>query len=248
MLIDSTPNNTAERDAIPNQSVRGYHIVDDIKSQVEVMCPGIVSCADIIALASRDAVVLAGGPTWHVELGRRDGRISRADQAGSQLPSSQSTAESLITQFAALGLTPRDMATLSGAHTFGRVHCAQVARRFFGFNSTTGYDPLLSDTYATKLRTMCPQPVDGTSRIPTEPITPDQFDEHYYTAVLQDRGILTSDSSLLVNAKTGRYVKEYAQNRTVFFERFAAAMLKMGRFGVKLGTEGEIRRVCSAVN
>lgn len=58
MLIDSTPNNTAERDAIPNQSVRGYHIVDDIKSQVEVMCPGIVSCADIIALASRDAVVL----------------------------------------------------------------------------------------------------------------------------------------------------------------------------------------------
>lgn len=51
---------------------------------------------------------------WTVELGRRDGRVSSADQAASLLPSSQSTAESLITQFAALGLTPRDMATLSG--------------------------------------------------------------------------------------------------------------------------------------
>lgn len=164
------------------------------------------------------------------------------------LPSSQSTAESLIVQFAAMGLTPRDMATLSGAHTFGRVHCAQVARRFFGFNSTTGYDPLLSETYAIKLRSMCPQPVDNTARIPTEPITPDQFDENYYTSVLESRGILTSDSSLLINVKTGRYVTEYANNRSVFFERFTAAMLKMGRVGVKLGSEGEIRRVCSVVN
>lgn len=248
VLIASTPDNVAERDAVPNLTVRGYDIVDDIKSQVEAMCPGVVSCADIIALAGRDAVVQAGGPTWTVELGRRDGRVSLASQAASLLPSSQSTAESLITQFAALGLTPRDMATLSGAHTFGRVHCAQVARRFFGFNSTTGFDPLLSATYANKLRTMCPQPVDGTSRIPTEPITPDRFDENYYTAVLQNQGILTSDSSLLVNVKTGRYVSEYAGNRAVFFERFTAAMLKMGRVGVKLGSDGEIRRVCSAVN
>jgi len=95
---------------------------------------------------------------------------------------------------------------------------------------------------------MCPQPVDGTSRIPTEPITPDRFDENYYTAVLQNQGILTSDSALLINVKTGRYVAEYAGNRTVFFERFTAAMLKMGRVGVKLGSDGEIRRVCTAVN
>lgn len=57
VLIASTPDNVAERDAVPNLTVRGYDIVDEIKSQVEAMCPGIVSCADIIALAGRDAVV-----------------------------------------------------------------------------------------------------------------------------------------------------------------------------------------------
>lgn len=57
VLIASTPDNVAERDAVPNLTLRGYDIVDDIKSQLEAMCPGIVSCADIIALASRDAVV-----------------------------------------------------------------------------------------------------------------------------------------------------------------------------------------------
>ncbi len=56
VLIKSTPNNTAERDAIPNQTLRGFNIVDEIKSQVEAACPGIVSCADIIALAAKDAV------------------------------------------------------------------------------------------------------------------------------------------------------------------------------------------------
>jgi hypothetical protein len=56
VLIKSTPNNTAERDAIPNQTLRGFDIVDEIKSQLEAVCPGIVSCADIIAIAAKDAV------------------------------------------------------------------------------------------------------------------------------------------------------------------------------------------------
>lgn len=137
---------------------------------------------------------------------------------------------------------------LLGAHTFGRVHCAQVARRFFGFNSTTGMDPMLASDYGVKLRSMCPQPIDNTARIPAEPITPDQFDENYYTSILQNRGLLTSDAELLKSPKTSAYVTEYANNRTDFFQRFVAAMLKMGRVGVNLGSTGQIRRVCSSVN
>lgn len=56
ILIDSTKDNTAEKDSPANLSLRGYEIVDNIKEQLEKQCPGVVSCADIIAMAARDAV------------------------------------------------------------------------------------------------------------------------------------------------------------------------------------------------
>ncbi|KAL8502922.1 hypothetical protein ACS0TY_021883 [Phlomoides rotata] len=82
-LID-TP--TSERKALPNLGLRGFQVIDDAKSQLEAICPGVVSCADILALAARDAVDLIGGPSWGVPTGRRDGRISLSSEV-SNLPS-----------------------------------------------------------------------------------------------------------------------------------------------------------------
>lgn len=56
ILLDSTANNTAEKAAPPNLSLGGFNVIDAIKTQLEINCPGIVSCADIVALATRDAV------------------------------------------------------------------------------------------------------------------------------------------------------------------------------------------------
>jgi peroxidase len=58
VLINSTSTNVAEKDAKPNLSLDGFHVIDAAKAELEAKCPGIVSCADIVALAARDAVSL----------------------------------------------------------------------------------------------------------------------------------------------------------------------------------------------
>jgi len=55
--INSTPTKTAELDALPNLTLPGMDLIDKAKAAVEDACPGIVSCADVISLATRDAVV-----------------------------------------------------------------------------------------------------------------------------------------------------------------------------------------------
>lgn len=63
VLLNSTKNNQAEKAAIPNLSLTGFNVIDAAKSAVEKVCPGVVSCADILALVARDAVALVIIPT-----------------------------------------------------------------------------------------------------------------------------------------------------------------------------------------
>lgn len=59
MLLDDNANFVGEKTAGPNlNSLRGFEVIDSIKSELEQACPQTVSCADVLAIAARDSVVL----------------------------------------------------------------------------------------------------------------------------------------------------------------------------------------------
>ncbi|CAL9079251.1 unnamed protein product [Musa textilis] len=109
ILLD-VPN--SEKQAGANQSVRGYELIDEIKAALEKACPGVVSCADIIIAATRDAVVLGGGRRYEVQTGRRDGTISRASDVN--LPGPSISVSDAISVFNVKGLPAEDMVLLFG--------------------------------------------------------------------------------------------------------------------------------------
>ncbi|CAI0401713.1 unnamed protein product [Linum tenue] len=83
VLLDDTSSFTGEKTARNNRnSVRGFNVIDAVKSQLETLCPGVVSCADVVAVAARDASAAVGGPSWAVTLGRRDSTSATLAAAG----------------------------------------------------------------------------------------------------------------------------------------------------------------------
>ncbi|XP_021889861.1 peroxidase 47-like [Carica papaya] len=72
--------------------------INNAKEQLEEQCPGVVSCADIVAMAARDAVFWAGGPVYDIPKGRKDGMRSRIEDT-INLPFPTFNASELIRSF-----------------------------------------------------------------------------------------------------------------------------------------------------
>lgn len=59
ILLEDSARIVSEKNSGPNKnSVRGFEVIDKIKSKLEEACPQTVSCADILALAARGSTVL----------------------------------------------------------------------------------------------------------------------------------------------------------------------------------------------
>ncbi|KAJ0635604.1 putative peroxidase [Helianthus annuus] len=248
--VTSSTGNQTEKVATPNQTVRGFDFIDRLKSLVEAECPGIVSCADIIALAARDSIAITGGPSWKVPTGRRDGLLSNASEALNQIPAPFDNITILIQKFANKSLDLKDLVLLSGAHTIGIAHCPSVSNRLYNFTGVGDRDPSLDSEYADNLRaTKCRTQNDNTTILEMDPGSRKTFDLSYYTLLLKRRGLFESDSALTTNSNTLAYINQLLQGSLQnFFSEFALSMEKMGQIEVKTGTSGEIRRNCAVVN
>ncbi|QCD87904.1 peroxidase [Vigna unguiculata] len=249
VLVNSTPNNQAEKDSIPNLTLRGFSFIDAIKSLVEAECPGVVSCADILALTARDSIHAIGGPFWNVPTGRRDGLISRAADPLASLPAPFHNLTVQLTLFDNVGLDANDLVVLSGAHTIGVAHCTSISTRLYNFTGKGDTDPTLDSDYATNLKTLkCKNINDNTTLLEMDPGSRDTFDLGYYKQVVKRRGLFHSDAALLSSSTTTSIITKQLQSTQGFFAEFAKSMEKMGRINLKLGTQGEIRKHCARVN
>ncbi|KAJ0979102.1 hypothetical protein J5N97_014576 [Dioscorea zingiberensis] len=250
VLIDSTSNNTAEKDAPPNNpSLRGFEVIDSAKNRLEIACKGKVSCADILAFAARDSVLFSLGISYAVPSGRRDGRVSMASEALSNLPPPSFNLTQLTQIFNSNGFSQEEMIILSGAHTIGRSHCSSFTNRLYNFNSTVSQDPSLDPTYAEQLKKQCPNGSTNTSLVvPMDPKTPTIFDTNYYKLILANRGLFTSDQTLISTPEAKKLVQVNAYVPLLFPLKFRDAFVKMGKMGVLTGDEGEIRTNCRVIN
>lgn len=67
-MLDDSGNFVGEKTAPPNlNSLRGFEVIDGIKAELESVCPQTVSCADILAIAARDSVVLVYTLRTHLQ-------------------------------------------------------------------------------------------------------------------------------------------------------------------------------------
>lgn len=112
VLLDSRGENVAEREAPPNLTLRGFELIDEIKAEIENRCKGIVSCADILALATRDAVALSGGSAYALPTGRRDGLVSKIEEV--HLPGPSFSVSDATNAFQSINMTLQELTTLLG--------------------------------------------------------------------------------------------------------------------------------------
>ncbi|XP_017973010.1 PREDICTED: peroxidase 66 [Theobroma cacao] len=245
VLLDSTPQNKAEKDGPPNISLQAFYVIDDAKAKLERACPQTVSCADIITIAARDVVAMSGGPFWNVLKGRKDGRVSSAAET-INLPAPTFNVSQLIQSFAKRGLGVKDLVALSGGHTLGFSHCSSFQARLHNFSSVHDIDPSLNSEFAETLRKKCPKPNKDRNAGQFLDSTASIFDNNYYKQLLAGKGVFGSDQAIISDYRTRWIVESFAKDQTLFFKEFAASMVKLGNVGVI--ENGEVRLKCRVVN
>ncbi|KAL3679795.1 hypothetical protein R1sor_022751 [Riccia sorocarpa] len=245
ILLDG-PN--SEKQAVPNLTVRGYEVIDNAKVQIEPLCPGIVSCSDTLVLAAAIAVELLGGPVYDPALGRLDSLAP----GNVNLPGPSDGVATSTAMFIANGLDQTDMIVLLGAHSVGQVQCQFFSNRLYNFNNSGGPDPSLNATYLATLQNQCPNNGTGTNAVPLDVQSEFVLDNKYYSTIMDGQGVLTIDAEMSTDPGTRNVVSNLAGRSTdlniSFASAFVSSMDKLSRIGLRTLLDGQVRRVCSAVN
>ncbi|KAF8689398.1 hypothetical protein HU200_041942 [Digitaria exilis] len=223
ILLDG-PN--TEKTAVQNTGIFGYDFIDDVKTALE-------NC---------------GGPSYQVQLGRRDGMVSQAYMA-SILPGPNVDIPTAIDLFSKKGLNSFDMAILMGAHTVGVTHCSVIHDRLYNFNGTGLPDPAMDPLYVWILTSFaCPkgQTFDNIVYL-DDPSSILIVDKSYYSQIVKRHGVLSVDQALGDHSSTA-WMVNFLATTDFFPSMFSYALNKLAALDVLTGTAGEIRKNCRSTN
>lgn len=251
LLSASNLSPNSERDHDINHSLPGdaFDVVIRAKTRLELECPGVASCTDILAEATRDLVTMVGGPFYSVGLGRRDSAEAHAGDVEGHIARANMSLDQIIKIFEEKGFSVQEMVALSGAHTIGFSHCSEFAYRIFNFSKTQDHDPTMNPDYVAGLRKLCANfQKDPTMAAFNDPMSPGKFDNTYYVNLQNGLGLLASDQIMASDPRTKPFVDTYAKDQNHFFQDFAKAMEKVSVLQVLTGDQGEVRKRCDTPN
>ncbi|CAN4095453.1 unnamed protein product [Withania somnifera] len=194
-------NSTTEKDGPPNISLHAVYVIDVIKKQIEDLCPGVVSCADILALAAGDVVALLPSPIFN---------ISQLQQ-----------------NFGQRGLSLDDLVALSGGHTLGFSHCSSFQNKIHKFDNSHNVDPTLQASFAASLQNVCSAHNKVRNAGATMDSTTTLLDNGYYKLLMNGRAFSLQMKICSQIQGPKRLVSKYASSQDAFFKAFASSMIKM---------------------
>ncbi|OIV98550.1 hypothetical protein TanjilG_12136 [Lupinus angustifolius] len=122
---DDTSNFHGEKNALGNaNSLRGFDVIDSIKTQVENLCPGVVSCADILSVAARDSVV--ANLQSQKGLLHSDQELFNGGSTDSQVNAYSTDSSSFATDFANAMVKMGNLGPLTGSVGQIRTNCRKI--------------------------------------------------------------------------------------------------------------------------
>ncbi|GJN07377.1 hypothetical protein PR202_ga25203 [Eleusine coracana subsp. coracana] len=241
VLVDAPGS---EKYADASKTLRGFDLIEDIKTELEKKCKHTVSCADILTAAARDASTAVGVPYWSLRYGRKDGTESREDEADRYVPMGGESVTDLIAFFQSNGLNIVDLVALSGAHTIGRATCGSVKPGLCQRKKSGA----VNARYADFLTRKCAAGGDD-EYVELDGETPTAFDNRYYKNLMRGMGLLPSDQKMLHDSRTSHFVTAFANQRSeTFTHQFAQSMRRLSEAQVLTGDEGVVRRKCSVLD
>ncbi|OEL13329.1 Peroxidase 2 [Dichanthelium oligosanthes] len=258
LLNASQRNPYPEKVAVSNIGLRGFDVIEAIKARLESVYPGVVSCADIVAFAARDATryLSDGHIDYAVPSGRWDGVVSRAKDADDTLPGSTFAFGELKKNFDNKKFTVEELVVLSGAHSIGVAHYPSFQDRLTAPQDEIDarYQKALRNAAKDRSRPVANDIRDESYSFKKDAGYPtavsggrDYLNNTYYHNALDNRVLFKSDWALRTDAFAFGKLQEYRDKPKEWDSDFADAMVKLSKLAAK-GEDFEIRKKCSTTN